>query len=373
MNSVNIVKSFNKIVNCGSMIINGKGKIFLNEDSCDCHKCGYKDCINIHRNAAFQTEQLGGKYVYSCQCEAVFCMAMILNDDDKKFLTAGPFVKEDSSERINAIADMVQAVANQISMIDYKRLVSKQINNDRQVQVNDYIQSVKARIMLGVNSFMPYPYDKEKKLTFAIMTGNYADARMYLNEILGHIFFASADNLDAIKIRAMELTVMISRAAIDAGADMNSVYLLNSEYINEFLKLETIDEVCFALTDILNKFTEEVFKPKQVKHVDLLSKAISYINTNYMHKISLDDVADHIYLSPSYLCKIFKEEMKMNFSTYLNNVRIEKGKILLLSEQLSITEIAILVGFCDQSYFNKVFKKVTGLTPKKYREQSGAI
>ena len=373
MDSIKLVKSFNNIVNCGSMVIDEDGKIYLNDGSCNCSKCDRKDCINIHRHAAFQTEQLGGKYIYVCQSEAIFCMAMVLNEDEKKFLIAGPFehIKEESSEKINDISDMLQAVANQISVLDYKRLVSRQMNNDRQLQVNDYIQSIKARLMLGVNGFIPYPYDKEKKLTFAIMTGNQQDARMYLNEILGHIFFASADNLDAIKIRAMELTVMISRAALDAGADMNSVYLLNMEYINEFIKLDTIEDVCFALTDILNRFTVEAFKPEQVKHVDLLSKAVSYISTNYMHKISLEDVAEYIYLSPSYLCKIFKDEMKMNFSNYLNKVRVEKGKILLLSEQLTITEIAILVGFCDQSYFNKVFKKVTGVTPKKFREQSG--
>lgn len=373
MNSVSLIKSFNNIVKCGCMIINEDGEIFLNENSCNCSKCNYSDCINIHRHAAFQTEQLGGKYVYDCQSEEIFCMSMIMNEDEheKKFLIAGPFIKEQTLNKINDICNMLQAVANQISGLDYKRLVSKQISNDRQVQVNDYIQSIKARLMLGVNGFIPYPYDKEKKLTFAIMTGNHNDARMYLNEILGHIFFASANNLEAIKIRAMELTVMISRAALDAGADMNSVYLMNTEYINEFIKLDNIDDVCFALTDILNNFTNEAFKPEQVKHVDLLSKAISYISTNYMHKISLEDVAEHIYLSSSYLCKIFKEEMKMNFSSYLNKVRVEKGKILLLSEQLTITEIAILVGFCDQSYFNKVFKKITGLTPKKYREQSG--
>lgn len=375
MNSVNLIKSFNKLINCGCMIIDSNGKILYNENSCSCVKCNNSDCINIHRHAAFQTEQLGGKYVYLCQSEEVFCMAMIMNEDEKKFLIAGPFTntkpKEESLDRINDISNLLQAVANQISVLDYKRLVSRQMNNERQVQVNDYLQSIKARMILGVNGFVPYPYDKEKKLTFAIMTGNLEEARMYLNEILGHIFFASSHNLDSIKIHAMELTVMISRAALDAGADMNSVYLLNTEYINDFLKLDNIEDVCFVLTDILNRFTEEAFKPEQVKHVDLLSKAVSYISTNYMHKISLEDVADHIYLSPSYLCKIFKDEMKMNFSTYLNKVRVEKGKILLLSEQLTITEIAILVGFCDQSYFNKVFKKVTGLTPKKYREQSG--
>jgi YesN/AraC family two-component response regulator len=349
----------------------------------------------VHRHAAFQTDQLGGKYMYLCKANNIFCMAQIIDDgnetdtaaeisitsnykenspnDEYKYLIAGPIINEESADRINDISNVLQAMANYISGYEYRKLISKQLTNEKQTQINDYIQSIKARMMLGINGFMPYPYDKEKKLTFAIMTGNFPEARMYLNEILGHIFFASADNLDAIKIRAMELTVMISRASLDGGADMNNVYLLNLEFITDFFKLETIEEVCMALTEILNRFSNETFKIEQVKHVELLSKAISYISTNYMHKISLDNVANYIYLSPSYLCKIFKEEMKTNFSNYLNRVRVEKSKILLLSEQLTITEIAILVGFCDQSYFNKVFKKQTGITPKKFREQSGNI
>ena len=387
-NSANLIKSFSNIAECGCMIIDGSGKIYENINSCGMQadsvfhknnllKCTYckskDDCVNIHRHAAFQSEQLGGKYVYQCPAEYVFCIALILDDDEQKFLIAGPFVINEHTEKINDIANLLQASANHISGYEYKKLIYKQIKNERQLQINDYIQSIKARMMLGVNGFTPYPYDKEKRLSFAIMTGNFDEARKYLNEILGHIFFASADNLNAIKIRAMELTVMISRASLDGGADMNSVYLLNLEYINEFFKLETIDEVCLALTEILNRFTNETFKTGQVKHVELLSKAISYISTNYMHKITLEDVAAHIYLSPSYLCRIFKDEMKTNFSNYLNKVRVEKSKILLLSEQLTITEIAILVGFCDQSYFNKVFKKITDITPKKFREQSGNI
>ena len=375
-NTVNLINAFDNVIRCGCMLINSDGSIFYNINSCgmNCSDCKNSlDCINMHRHAVFQTDQLGGKYMYLCNTEKIFCIAQIIGEDKIKYLIAGPMTKESFADKINDIGELLQATANHICGYEYKKLVAKQINYEKQLQINDYIQSIKARMLLGVNGFVPYPYDKEKKLTFAIMTGNFAEARMYLNEILGHIFFASADNLDAIKIRAMELTVMISRASLDGGADMSNVYLLNLEFITDFFKLESIEEVCFALIDILNRFSNETFKVEQVKHVDLLSKAVSYITANYMHKISLEDLADYIYLSPSYLCKIFKEEMKTNFSSYLNKVRIEKSKILLLSEQLSITEIAILVGFCDQSYFNKVFKKLTGVTPKNFREKSGNI
>ena len=122
---------------------------------------------------------------------------------------------------------------------------------------------------------------------------------------------------------------------------------------------------------MLRRFTEETFNLTKVKHLDLLSRAISYIRSNYMHKITLEDVARHVMLSPSYLSKLFKEELGTNFNRFLTSVRIERSRVLLLSDELTIAEIAECSGFFDQSYFNKVFKRETGLTPKKYRELRG--
>jgi two-component system response regulator YesN len=65
----------------------------------------------------------------------------------------------------------------------------------------------------------------------------------------------------------------------------------------------------------------------------------------------------HVYLSPAYFSKIFKEEVKTNFNNYLNLVRIEMSKKLLLDDSMSLVDISSYVGYEDQSYFSKVFKK----------------
>ena len=94
---------------------------------------------------------------------------------------------------------------------------------------------------------------------------------------------------------------------------------------------------------------------------------MDYIKTNYREKITLDDVANYAYLSKSYLSKIFKEEMDCTLTAYINKVRVEKSKQLLLDERISLADIAGQVGFEDQSYFTKVFKKVTGISPGKFK------
>ena len=90
-----------------------------------------------------------------------------------------------------------------------------------------------------------------------------------------------------------------------------------------------------------------------------------------MEEINLEKVAKAVNLSPSYFSKVFKEEMKCNFSTYLNVLRVEESKKLLLDKKLPLVEVAGRVGFQDQSYFTKVFKKLMNTSPGEFRKSRG--
>lgn len=96
--------------------------------------------------------------------------------------------------------------------------------------------------------------------------------------------------------------------------------------------------------------------------------AIDYIEDNFKENITLDKIAATCNLSPCYFSKLFKKEMGINFNTYLNNKKIEYAKEILKTTDTPILNIALDLGFDDCGYFIKVFKKVEGVTPKKYRE-----
>ena len=89
--------------------------------------------------------------------------------------------------------------------------------------------------------------------------------------------------------------------------------------------------------------------------------------------MSLNDISGHTKLSVSYLSKVFKDETGTSINSYINQVRIENAKLLLLDERIPLSEVAYLSGFEDQSYFSKVFKKITKVTPGKYREKKGSL
>ena len=96
---------------------------------------------------------------------------------------------------------------------------------------------------------------------------------------------------------------------------------------------------------------------------------MAYISAHYMEKLTLRDLAANLYLNDTYLSKLFRQELNTSFTDYLNNTRIEHSIELMRSTDKSLLEIAGLVGFDDQSYFTKVFRRVTGMTPLAYRAQ----
>ena len=97
-------------------------------------------------------------------------------------------------------------------------------------------------------------------------------------------------------------------------------------------------------------------------------RAIEYMHKSYKENITLTSIAKHLNLNKCYFCNIFKKETNMTFSQFLNNLRIEKSKVLLKNTELSLLDIAIEVGFNNQSYFTMAFKKLNAdKTPLEYR------
>jgi YesN/AraC family two-component response regulator len=102
-----------------------------------------------------------------------------------------------------------------------------------------------------------------------------------------------------------------------------------------------------------------------------VNRIISYLNENYEHKISLEQIAHNMYLSPVYISKIFKEETGESPINYLIKIRLEKAKdILINGDGGSIKNIANLVGYDDVYHFSKLFKKYYGISPLYYKKNA---
>lgn len=101
----------------------------------------------------------------------------------------------------------------------------------------------------------------------------------------------------------------------------------------------------------------------------VISMVEQYIQKNYMKELSLDILADKVYLTPHYLSSIFSREKGIGINKYIKNVRMEKARELLLDTNMKISDICKLSGYSNLSYFCKAFRNEYGVTPEKYRER----
>ena len=134
--------------------------------------------------------------------------------------------------------------------------------------------------------------------------------------------------------------------------------------------IHSIDlEEAFSILEKYQKSVVEEIREQNIDDVELLvQKAVSYVEKYYAEKLTLEEVANYVGISRYYFSNLFKKTKKIGFSTYLNQVRIEHAKKLIFDPKLSIVEVANAVGFHDQPYFSKIFKKYTGMTVTEFRE-----
>ncbi len=130
-----------------------------------------------------------------------------------------------------------------------------------------------------------------------------------------------------------------------------------------------VKELCTVYRRLCGELEEKLKDWKDVNklHPSIL-EAVGYIKANYMNNVTLEEVGQHIHVSPAYLSRLFLKEIGETFVDFLTKLRIEKAKGLLSGTKFTVYEIAEKVGYQNSKYFMKIFKKVTGITPGEYRE-----
>ncbi len=285
----------------------------------------------------------------------------------KKYQKALGEVKELEPSKIQGIAELLAGISGTISNLSHGK-AGRYFYRQESLLNAMYVEKMKES---ETSDYYTYPIAMERKLRTAIRNRDKEGSQTILNQILANIFVSNNNNLEAIKPRITELIVVISRAAVDAGADINEIFIINENFTQNIEEFNSLEGLSAWVSNMLQRFISFTFEFDKVKHADAVYKVIEYIKSNYRKHLTLEEIAANTYLSKTYLSSLFKKETGYSISEYINIVRIDRSKNLLVEENLSIIEIANLCGFEDQSYFTKVFKNIVGITPKKYRENRG--
>ncbi|WP_410511719.1 response regulator transcription factor [Paenibacillus sp. BR2-3] len=133
---------------------------------------------------------------------------------------------------------------------------------------------------------------------------------------------------------------------------------------------QDVDEAVLILESFMNKVIQHTFTSSGLQASNAnMKRLLEYIEEHYAEPLSLTDLAKHFHFNPSYLSSLFTAHNKEGFKEHLNKIRTDKAAELLREDGAPISEISCKVGYGDHSYFCKVFKKYTGLSPSHYRRQ----
>jgi AraC-like DNA-binding protein len=221
------------------------------------------------------------------------------------------------------------------------------------------------------------PYDRirelylyqEPALLVAIRRGDRGEARRIINHVLVQIYSAGEERSELLKGLLLELVVMISRAAVEAGASQTKVLGMNFAHITRLAEIDDDEHLADWLRETLERVMEAIEHQEDFTPPLLVSKALRYMRENLDREISRDDVARFAGISPSHFSHLLKERTGRTFTELLRQVRVDLSCDLLRDPERSLAEIAHICGFCDQSYFTRVFQDIKGMTPRQFRDR----
>ncbi|MGG3652348.1 helix-turn-helix domain-containing protein [Bacillus pseudomycoides] len=166
---------------------------------------------------------------------------------------------------------------------------------------------------------------------------------------------------------------LATRYAIEGNLPPEIAFSLSSLYMETIEQLDNMYSVNRLIEDALCAFADRVKEYSIQRYSNTITTCLNHIRKNIYHEISLNNLATLLDINPTYLSKLFKKEVGIPLSEYIQRERVEEAKKLLTLTTYPLSDICAWLNFYDQSYFTRVFKKICNMTPRQYREKHTVI
>lgn len=355
--------------------------------------------------SAKKSAELGEPYIFKCGC-MIKCSAPILLDEKLiGSLSCGPVLlwdaddlsleelenwavgmevsdgnlqefldntKQLSCESMTSAAQMLSVMVDYMCREESKFLAQRLRISKQQKEISELLHDKKknAASLKAIErkaKFRKFPIELERELIASVQVWNISNAKRILNDLLSEIFSFSSGNLDIIKAKLFELSAILIRAGVDGGAPLLEMSKIIVKYSNILSESVSFEELCHITTETMETIMKVIYDNRGKKPTNQhLINAIEYIKLNYDKDVSLETVAKNIYVSNYYLSHLFRDELNMTFSDYVNKIRMDESLVLMKTTNMTIQKIAEEVGINDANYFTKIFKRYYGVTPTNY-------
>lgn len=198
--------------------------------------------------------------------------------------------------------------------------------------------------------------------------GNYNKGKAILRGKYRRFIEEGIVNIDYIRKFSLQVLFEIDLKVLKPNIGLDEILGVDFLPNKELHELDTIELMRDFMEKITTEIVEYLTNCSKNRYRKEVAEAITIIEKEYKSDLSVENVAENLFISSSHFMHIFKKETGMSFNEYLLKFRFEKAKELLSTRNYKVHDICKMVGFNDPKYFSKIFKRETGVTPKQYIE-----
>ena len=214
-----------------------------------------------------------------------------------------------------------------------------------------------------------HTYQEERRILDAVKEGDIEEAVRLSKGMDVNVGRLGESEVEHWRNLSIVAATLCARAAIEGGVMPSIAYRLSGFYINKSTACKDITQIMIYRNHAIEELAKRVREQKDKRHISSYTEQCKdYVSGHYREKIYLEDIADALGISSSYLSRLFKKETGISLQDFINDVRVEKAANLLRYSEETLPGIAEYVNFPSQSYFGKIFKQKMKMTPKQYRE-----
>lgn len=269
-------------------------------------------------------------------------------------------------------SDIVKAALELLRLCERENLVNAELlkaNRTYHQSEQTRAEAIHEYKVRGISALRDMYSQAEPALLLALRQGNKAEARGHINRLLVAMIHQAGGNLDLIKGLFMELVITMYRTALELGGEAESLLGKNYEALIEITHLVSEKQMSDWFTSMLDTLMDSIHRHSPSSVPFQLYMATQYMQINLAKKVSRSEAARIACMSPSHFSREFKKQYRHCFAEYLNRLRVDAACDLLARTDQRLVEIAMNVGFNDQSYLTNVFRRLMGITPLQYRQR----
>ncbi|MBI2843018.1 MAG: helix-turn-helix domain-containing protein [Armatimonadetes bacterium] len=365
-----IAKRYQKEFDLPLLFVDPQGNVVQGEACCANPEDSLR-CREARQRAVEETLRWGEPYLHLCLGNCVIWAVPVMHNAELTggIVSGGVPIDDCSPEkwgaaRIRAAANRLMELAVEGNLTNAALLQLRRIDAKRESERAEAIHELKSRCYDSIRDIY---LREEPELLAAIKRGDRPQAREILNRVLVGIYFLGRDRPSLLKSFLLELVVMMSRTAVECGAEPSQLLGANFSNLVDLASVSDEADLSSWLVSMLERIMDSIKEQRAYPNTVLLTAALQFMEARLADDISRDDAAAAACMSPSHFSRLVKDKFGRSFTEILTQMRIDRSKELLRLTDKSILQVCLDCGFNDQSYFTKVFQRYIGSTPREYR------